>query len=143
VEGDEEKKEKKHLEKVLDNLFTKIGTPDLMVDVAYRVGRAGTTRPILIKFVKESDKIKLLQKRGVLRPEKIFVNHDLSTEDRTREKELRNKLKELKAIDNTLTGSIRDGQLLIYNKDKKFIKKIVLDDPKPKPNNGEGEPMVD
>jgi len=108
----------------LSEIWRKLKLEELQVDDAFRLGKAGLKRPIMVKFVKISDKNKVMKQKKELGPEKIFINQDQSKEDLAREKKLRDKLKEFKQANKYITGRIVKGNLLLYSRGK-FLNKMT------------------
>jgi len=108
----------------LEELWKTLKLPPVDYDEAFRLGKSGNKRPILIKLLKLSDKKTILQNRKLLKGGQIYINLDLTKEEQTRERKLREMLKQYKQQDKNITGFIKRRQLMLY-KDKKPFKTVM------------------
>jgi len=105
-------------------LFEKLGLKDVMIDDTWRLGKQQKSpkgpRPLLVKFVKGTDKKKVMKEKAKLKGEKIFINNDLSKEEQAIEKNLRERFKTMKATDKTLKMKmgIKKGIMTVYKEGK-------------------------
>jgi len=115
-EGDKETMQQQ-LKEVM-KVFEKIGVKDALIDDVRRLGKyvaKGKTHcPLLVKFVRTVDKRAVLTNKTKLGKEKIFINNDMSPEERRQEKALKEKFKNMKAKDKDLKMSIRNGNKRIF-----------------------------
>lgn len=113
---------------LMDELCTKMGIPSVLIDDIFRIGKKveGKQRPLLVKLVKSTDKRLLMMNAKKLK-EKIYLNDDLTKEERDVEKILRNHFKVLKSSDASLRKSIRNGNMRIW-KDGKMVQQVGLDE---------------
>jgi hypothetical protein len=108
----------KDTEQHVKDLFKKIGIPEnTEFDECFRIGKPipGKVRPILLKLMKLRDKRLITSNCKHLKGTKIYVNEDLTKEQRTMNAILRKKQKELKSTHPGATVYIRNGQLLFTN----------------------------
>ena len=124
------------LDAKIDELFSQLGVGKPTIDDIYRMGRKGADpRPILLKLVSTRDKHKILHSKFKIPQDKgIFINEDLSKEERRIQAILRRKKKELKRQDPLTNFDIR-GIKLIAKKDNKIQAVFVVDE------NGEVNPQ--
>jgi hypothetical protein len=123
VEGIPEKTNEswKETEQLIEQLFNQLGlTVNPMVDDCFRIGKyaPGKVRPILIKLVKLKDKKMIMGNRKRLKGTKIYVNDDLSKDQRTKNAVLRKKEKELRKDHPTAKIYTRAGMLLFKDGSK-------------------------
>lgn len=101
-----------------------------IIDTAYRVGnkKAGINRPILIKLVRLQDKENIMRnKRTLGKASKVYINEDLTKEERMIQAALRQKGKELKRSDPAIKFTIR-GKKMLIRKDGKITSSYGADD---------------
>lgn len=125
---EEENENLESQEKAVTALFENIGVRGALVDDCRRLGRkveGRNTRPMLVKFVRMLDKRKVLGKKKNLGRERIFINEDLTIEERKTEKILRDHFKGLHEGDRGLKMGIRDGKMTIW-KNNSFFKKVQV-----------------
>ena len=97
------------------DVFKKCGVANLMIDDIFRLGKpcAGKTRPMLVKLCSMLDKRAILRGTKALKGTNIYINHDLTKEERNIEKTLRTKLNEIKSLNKNAKGRIDKGKLTI------------------------------
>jgi hypothetical protein len=114
------------LRHTLKDLASELGYAELDYDDAFRIGKATAKglRPILLKLLRTRDKFDIFNAKKKLylnaagKPDKtkeysnIYINDDLSPEERTKEKSLRDFMKQLRKGDPTIKGSVRNGKLI-------------------------------
>jgi hypothetical protein len=113
----------KDLEKVVGDLFGKLGIPDKPdFDDCYRMGRFSSTkcRPIMLKLLRQRDKKQIMSRRKYLKGTSIFVNDDNPRDVRkklsilrTKEKELRREQPGAKIYTRNQTLFIRNGSNIL------------------------------
>ncbi|KAI5723648.1 hypothetical protein M8J76_009158 [Diaphorina citri] len=89
------------------------------VDNFFRLGKrteAGRDRPILIKFVTNCRKREVVNKKGILKRSKIFIENDLCEKEEIEKKNLVKKMKELRASGHHV---IIRGKSLIVNGERR------------------------
>jgi hypothetical protein len=118
------------LHNLIMDLMKAMKIKDFDYDDVFRMGqkRPGKTRPILLKLIRTRDKwtifnAKKLLQNGPSKFSKVFINEDLSPEERKMSADLRRELKTAKSTDNSLTGTIR-GPTLFIRKDGGIVKKM-------------------
>lgn len=133
----------KQIEKAC-KLFEKIGVQGVIIDDVMRIGRAsqgGGPRPLLVKLLRMADKKRIMKdKKKIGRAEKIYINHDLTAEQRSKEKQLRDHFKGMRTADNSLRMGISKGVMTIW-KDGAITDKLEIQEdgsvskhqPRPKP----------
>ena len=79
--------------RVIDVIKTKMGVEEPRIESAFRLGRKhernNTGRPILVRFQSTEGKEEVMRKKALLRGTQIYLNHDLTREQRKQQKELR------------------------------------------------------
>ena len=79
--------------RVIDVIKTKMGVEEPRIESAFRLGRKhernNTGRPILVRFQTTEGKEEVMRKKALLRGTQIYLNHDLTREQRKQQKELR------------------------------------------------------
>jgi hypothetical protein len=116
IEGIPEKRGEtwKETELHIQELFKKLGIPEnTEIDDCFRLGRptGGKVRPILLKLTKSRDKKLIFSNCKKLKGTKVFINEDLTKEQRVANGILRKKQKELRESNPTATINIRNGRL--------------------------------
>jgi regulator of replication initiation timing len=108
------------LNTVVKDLFTRLDVGQPSIDEVHRLGKKGVQpRPILLKMVSTQDKFKILQaKLKIPRGENIFINEDLSLEERKAQAILRKKKREIQAQDPDITCNIKRTHLIVKKGDK-------------------------
>lgn len=87
-----EREKVEDVEKEIEKICQRMGIPTVDFDFAVRIGAAkkGVNRPILIRFVRAREKREFMEKaRNALRGTNIFINNDLTMEQREAGKKLR------------------------------------------------------
>jgi hypothetical protein len=85
----------------------------ILIDNVYRLGRSGSTTPILLKLVRNIDKQRILKKRKEATKLRVFINEDLTPQQQVQKKLLNNYLQTRKAADAEIWGSFRGNSLHI------------------------------
>jgi len=113
----------------INSICDKIGTPKVMIDDVFRIGKKKDTgnRPILLKLALMVDKKRLLQGAKVLRKEKIYLNEDQTQEERIQGGLLRTYFKGIKPSRPDINFSIRNGVMSIW-KDNAIIERYTVVD---------------
>ncbi|CAL8136398.1 unnamed protein product [Orchesella dallaii] len=117
--------------------FAKTGFENVEIDVAYRLGpQRGVERPVLVKLVKEKDAKAIFSNRARLgKGSSVFIQEDMTKEDRLAWYKLREAFKSIKENESGLKASIRKGGMVVwkhgenvgyyrYDKEKKEVVKI-------------------
>jgi len=108
------------LDSSIKEISTKLGFP-IDYDHAFRLGKRGQpNRPILLKFLRMKDKLQVLGEKKKLRDNNIFLNEDLSQEERKVNSILLGKRKELKTSYPHAKTTIRAGKLLFDDSVRKI-----------------------
>jgi len=115
--------------KIIEELSGKLKLDVIDYDDCYRIGKPGNAnRPLLIKCLRKNDKYKILSKTKELKGSKIYINHDLTKAQATKEKQLRDHLKVLKQTNPELRGVVYNGILTTFDKNNKSKKYNVRED---------------
>ncbi len=100
----------------VNELCDKIGIDKILVDDVYRVGKKGGTkdRPLIVKCALMVDKKRLMKASKSLRKESIYLNDDLSQEERIASGKLRAHFKVLKKASPDISYSFRNNVMAIW-----------------------------
>lgn len=85
--------------------------PEWAIDDAFRIGKSGTIRPVLVKFSSTTWARKVFSKAAALREMKISMENDMSQSDRAAKKQLHAAYKKMKA----------SGKNVIFKRNKLFL----------------------
>jgi hypothetical protein len=104
---------------LVKDLTVKLGISGTDFEEVKRLGRPGLSnpgiiRPLLVKLVKMSDKIKIMRAKIKLKGTKIYIDDHLSPEEQRKHAVLRKKLEELIIEDATTNGFVRSGTLTAW-----------------------------
>jgi hypothetical protein len=99
----------------IEKLSTTLQVPKPDYDYAFRVGKrvAGRERPLLIRFLRLRDKWLIMQSTSKLKGTKIYINDDLTHEERYQQSFLRKKRMELTKADRSIKTKIRNNKLVV------------------------------
>ena len=106
-------KDKRNIDTDLQQLWSMLKMDPIEYDEAFRKGK-DKNGPIVVRCLKAKDKSLIFSKKTLLKGSKIFIHHELSYEDRNKEKLLRNKINEIHQSDNSITGYVSNGQLRLF-----------------------------
>lgn len=112
------------------NIFTdivqKLGLKDIDCEDIRRLGLSNPSkvRPLLVKLVKMTDKIEIMKSRKMLKGTKVFIEDDLNIEERKLNARLREKFKDLRKDDPTITGFVRNGSICMWKQGQKTVLKF-------------------
>lgn len=110
-------------------LCDEIGVPHPIVDDAFRMGKKGAEpRRMLLKLVSMVDKKRIMAHAKALRKKKVYLNDDLSAEERKKNGQLRAHFKTLKASRPGINFSIRNCIMMIWENNKIIERYHVEDD---------------
>jgi hypothetical protein len=117
VEGITEKKLETWIEteRQIKDLFKKLGIPESTeFDECFRIGKTteGKVRPILLKLIKLKDKRPIMSSSTKLKGTNIYVNDDLTKQQRITNAILSKKQKQLRGLHPDASVRIRNGRLL-------------------------------
>ena len=90
ISGIEETSENENIEEVISSFFLdRLGVPDVQIQKATRLGRkGGSNRLILVVMVSFGEKLKVLRQKQSLKGTKIYLNDDLTPDQRVKRKQL-------------------------------------------------------
>lgn len=114
-----------------NDIFEKMGIHGVEVDDIYRIGRKkanGKPRPLLVKLLRNYQKRSVMKEKKQLKGEKIYINDDLTFDERKVEKALRDKYRDLSKGSKDYRMGIRNGKMTIWKSGAKFKEYIVEGD---------------
>jgi len=79
----------------------------------------GTRRPMLVKLLRYRDKLQIKSNAKLLKGTNIFINDDMTLEERQKEGSLRKKKRELQNENPKIVCSIRHGRLYVNDGNSK------------------------
>jgi hypothetical protein len=122
ISGLQEREKENTKEVVTSFLQEQLKVHEPQVLQAYRIGKSnnGYSRPILVKFIGEYEKAKILANRSMLKGQKIWIDHDLTPTQWQAKKVELDKVK--KAQGEGWIAYMRDGQAVITQKKKDMMK---------------------
>jgi len=109
----------KELDKIIDDLSAKLELGEkLDYDDINRLGRnkPGKCRPILMKLVRKRDKKLIMAQRKCLKGTNIYIQDDLTPDERAEYNTPRSKFKELKDQHPDASVKLRTHQILMDNR---------------------------
>lgn len=99
----------------VNNLCDNLGIRKVLIDDAFRLGKTkGATRPLLVKLALMVDKKLLMGQSKTLRAQKIYLNDDLTQQERKNSGLLRAHFKSLKTTRKDISFSIRNNVMSIW-----------------------------
>ena len=121
--------ERDDMEKEIEELTSKTGLPITDYDDAFRLGRfkPGSTRPILIKFVRMKDKKLFLKERNKLKGTAIKIENDQTHKQKLIRKTFAPIYQSFYQQDNSARRFIK-GEEMIITKGGKQVARYALDD---------------
>lgn len=109
------------LENSVIAVFEKVGVKRPEISSVRRLGSEGSVkRPVLVKLIRENDTKTILANKKQLGNEKIFIQKDLTLDERLAEWRLRKYFHDLKAEDLTLRASISSQSLIVWKNGKRL-----------------------
>lgn len=102
--------------KAIDDLCDGVGIPKVLIDDVFRMGKkkGSSPRPLLLKLSLMVDKKRLMKTEKNVRSEKIYLNDDLSHQERIDCGLLRAHFKTMKTTRDNISYSIRDSVMCIW-----------------------------
>ncbi len=100
-----------------NDIFEKMGIHGIEVDDIYRLGKRknnGKPRPLLVKLIRNYQKRSVMKEKKKLKGEKIYINEDLTFEERKVEKTLRDKYRDFSKGSKDYRMGIRNGKMVIW-----------------------------
>jgi hypothetical protein len=115
-----EKEGVKERDDVIKQLATLLRLPAIDYADAYRVGRNinNKPRPLIVKLIRFKDKIDILKSKRQLKGTDVFINDDLTTDERKSNSKLQEKKSDIMRINNRAKCSIRFGKLHVESEGK-------------------------
>ncbi len=100
----------------INDLCDSVGIPQVLIDDVFRMGKKkeSTPRPILLKMALMVDKKRLMKTSKILRKKKIYLNDDLTHQERVDCGLLRAHFKTMKKTRENISYSIRDSVMSIW-----------------------------
>ncbi|OXA38445.1 hypothetical protein Fcan01_26782 [Folsomia candida] len=116
--------------KALDEVWTSIGMPNILVDDAFRVGKKDPTKPraIIVKMVRKVDRdLVLIKKKALGKSSTISIRKDQSRDERLRDSQFRRHFSTMTGADKDLSMSINHiGKMTIW-KGGKIVHQFAYD----------------
>lgn len=114
-----------------NDVFEKMSIHGVEVDDIYRIGKKknnGKPRPILVKLLRSYQKKNIMREKKQLKGAKIYINDDLTFDERKVEKALRDKYRDMAKDNKDCRMGIRNGKMTVWKSGAKFAEYMVVGD---------------